>query len=94
MAQRCTRAWRQLKVKNENKSTTTSGHDYAGKRGGQCFFVQFFDGLSKLRVYPRVHCTHARSSLSSSGEEFSDLASVTEAGPNSSHSFSLCACCN
>lgn len=94
MAQRCTRAWRQLKVKNENKSTTTSGHDYAGKRSDHGYFVQFFDGLSKLRVHPRVHCTHARSSLSSSGDEFSDLASVTEAGPNSSHSFSLCACCN
>ncbi len=53
MAQRCTRAWRQLEVKNGNKSTTTSGHDYAGKRGDHCYFVQFFDGLSKLRA-PRV----------------------------------------
>lgn len=50
MAQRCTRAWRQLEVKNGNKSTTTSGHDYAGKRGDHCYFVQFFDGLSKLRA--------------------------------------------
>lgn len=53
MAQRCTRAWRQLEVKNENKSTTTSGHDYAGKRGGQCFFVQFF-----LTACQNCVCTH------------------------------------
>ena len=30
-------------------------------------------------------------STTSSGEEISDLASVTEAGPNITHPFSLCA---
>ncbi len=90
MAQRCTRAWRQLEVKNENKSITISGHDYAGKRGDHGYFVQFFDGLSKLRVHPRVHCTHAESSLSSPGEEISELVSEVSSREHVAHDGGRC----